>query len=324
MTTEVPINATTATTATAPKKKIGIHSIKSGRPAQPLRVIVYGPEGVGKSTFGAHAPDPVFVVPEDGLVNIEVPHFEPKTWEEVKEFVFSLINDEHDRKTLVFDTLDWLEPMCWQYVCRINSKPDLESFGYGKGHVAALEEWRKFLSWLDLLRKSKNMDIIMLGHSHVKTFNNPVGENFDRYCLKINEKAAGLLKEWSDVVMFATHETFAVKQTDKSKAKGVSSGARVMYTERRAGYDAKTRYPLPAKVPLDWNVFWNHVRAPGSGEKDRLVKELTGLMPQIADESKRKALNEWLGDSSLTVDDLRLGLNRVMNVMIEEKEGNNE
>lgn len=321
--------AAATTSATAPassqKKKIGIHSIKSGRPPQPIRAIVYGPEGVGKSTFGAHSPDPVFVIPEDGLVNIDVPHFEPKSWEELKEFIFSLINDEHDRKTVVFDTVDWLEPLCQQYVCRINDKSDIDAFGYGRGHVAALEEWRKFISWLELLRRAKNMNIVILGHSQVKTFKNPIGEDFDRYCLKINDKAAGLFKEWVDVVLFATHETFAVKKTDKAKAKGVSNGARVMYTQRHAGYDAKTRYPLPPKIALDWSVFWGAVKAPGIDEMTALRKELINLIPQVADESKRKAIGEWLADESLTVEDLRLGLNRVMSVMVEEKEeGENE
>ncbi len=311
-------------TASHQKKKIGIHSIKSGRPPQPIRAIVYGPEGVGKSTFGAHAPDPIFIIPEDGLVNIDVPHFEPRSWEELKDFIFSLINDEHDLKTLVFDTIDWLEPICHQYVCRINDKTDIDAFGYGRGHVAALEEFRKLISWLELLRRAKNMHIIILGHSQVKTFKNPIGEDFDRFCLKINEKAAGLFKEWVDVVLFATHETFAVKKTDKAKAKGVSNGARVMFSQRHAGYDAKTRYPIPSKIPLDWGVFWSAIKTPGVDEIAFLRKELVGLTPQVLDESKRKALETWLEDTSLTVDDLRLGLNRVMSVVVEEKEGNNE
>ncbi len=135
--------------------------------------------------------------------------------------------------------------------------------GFGKGYAAALDEWRKFLAQLERLR-AKGMHVVLLAHTHLKTFKNPLGEDFDRYELKLNLKAGGLLKEWCDAVLFANYETFAVKASGTTKAKGVSSGARYIYTERTAGYDAKNRYALPAQMALSWAEFESAARAGAS------------------------------------------------------------
>ncbi len=133
------------------------------------------------------------------------------------------------------------------------------------------------------------MHVVLLAHTHLKTFKNPLGEDFDRYELKLNLKAGGLLKEWVDALLFANHETFAVKkdQTSKfEKAKGVSSGARYIYTERTAGYDAKNRYALPAQMALSWAEF--EAAARKGADPAALLEAINAGLPLLdaADQAK--------------------------------------
>lgn len=220
----------------------------------PKRVLLYGPEGIGKSTFAAGAPAAISICPEDGTAQLDIDRFpEPHSWDDVMEAVRACTHDDHDRRTLVIDTLDWIEPFVWRHICTRDGKASVEDYGYGKGYTAALDEWRRLLTALDGLRKRRSMSVILLAHAHVKAYKNPEGEDYDRFGLKLNEKAGGLFKEWADAVLFANYETFVKTKENKTKAFG--GGARIVHTERRAAWDAKNRYGLPETLPLSWVDF---------------------------------------------------------------------
>ena len=253
--------ATTAThgNGTAAPSRMTLASVKKDIGPRPDRILLVGTEGVGKTTFAADAPNPIFVCAEDGLPPVlgSVPRFpEPTGISDVLEAVRVLIREEHDYRTLAIDTLDWLEPLIWRELCVRNGwldahgTPDIEKPGYGKGYVAATEEWRKLLGALDTLRERKGMEIILLAHATIKTFQNPAGNDYSRYESKLHKGAASLVREWTDVNLFAVHEEF-VRET-KGKAKGVSTGRRVIHTERTAAWDAKNRYALPSELPLNY------------------------------------------------------------------------
>lgn len=255
--------------------RMNLGSVVKGKLARPVRVLVHGTEGVGKSTFAADAPKPIFLCSEDGTAQLEIERFpEPRTWAEALEAVDEL-DATHDYKTLVVDTLDWLEPLAWAHVCKAGKKESIEDFGYGKGYTAALDQWRLFASKLDRLRNHRAMNIVLVAHSWIRPFANPEGENFDRYELKLHKAAAGLLKEWSDAVLFATWEQATVK--DGSKAKGISTGSRVMRTERRAAFDAKNRYGLPFEMPLSWTEFFAAVQRGEPESAEALTAEALKL-----------------------------------------------
>ena len=258
-----------------------------GRLAKPIRALVFGVEGVGKSTFAAGAPAPIFLCAESGTSELDVDRFpEPTTWAEVFEAIDELGTTDHKYQTLVIDTLDWIEPMCWQVVC---DKPDdkgvrhenIESRGYGKGYNIAVDEWRKLLARLERLRNVKGMHIVMLAHSWIKSFKNPEGDDFDRYEMKLNNKAAGLLKEWCDVVMFANYEILVAKKSNKTR--GVDSDARLLHTQRRAAWDAKNRYDLPESLSLDWTTFFEAAKAHRPGEPANFRARISELLAAVTD-----------------------------------------
>jgi hypothetical protein len=241
----------------APRPKI-LQGLTARRLVKPPRVLVYGQAGVGKSTFAAGAPKPIFVGAEDGTSELEVYRYPGKldSGDDLFEAIDVLEREEHDFKTVVLDTVDWAEPLIWESVCKEAGKAGkgIESLGYGKGYTRAAEWCVRFLKRLEVLRAAKGMAIVLLGHSSIRTFKNPSGDDYDHYTLKMHEKAAGVLREWCDDVLFAAQETFAVAK-DGGRAKGVTSGARVLHTQNMASFFAKTRHALPERLPLDWGEF---------------------------------------------------------------------
>jgi len=243
-----------------------------------MRVLLYGVEKVGKSSFAAGAPGAIFVCPEDGLTSIDAPRFpEPTWWGEVLGSIEELRTGDHQYQNLVLDTLDWLEPLIWDHICQRDTKTDIEDYGYGKGYTAALAEWRRLVADLERLRKERGMGVILLAHSWIKSFKNPEGDDFDRYEMKLNLKAGGFIKEWCDAVLFANHETYA-HQDDKKRVRGVSTGARLIHTERSAAWDAGNRYNLPAEMPLDWATFAAAVEANRTADPAVLRARITALL----------------------------------------------
>jgi hypothetical protein len=256
-------------------------NIVAGRQDKPIRALVYGVEGVGKSTFGAGAPAPIFLGAEDGTAHLDVQRFPmPATWQDVLDAVRILTTEAHKYQTLVIDTLDFAEPMVWDFICKRDNQPNVEAYGYGKGYAAALDEWRVFLAALDRLRAAKGLHLVLLAHSWIKPFRNPEGEDYDRHELKLRPNVGGLVKEWTDAVLFANFETFAPKEKGK-KTKGVSTGARILHSTRTAAYDAKNRYSLPEVLPLSWDDFFEAARAHQPASADDLLAAIRGKIPDL-------------------------------------------
>lgn len=250
--------------ASAPQSRMTLAAVTRGKVKKPHRIVGYGPEGIGKSSFAAGAPNPVFLPLEDGTNHLDVARLpKAETWREAREAVRMLLNEKHSYETLVVDTLDALEALLWRHMIDRDKFADekgktplrdIESYGFGKGYTKALEDWRAFLKDLELL-SAKGMHIILLAHSWVKSFKNPAGEDYDRYELKLHAKAAGLIKEWAESVLFMNYETFAKKDERTKRVRGIDTGARLIFTERRAAYDAKHRGNLPESLPLSWADF---------------------------------------------------------------------
>lgn len=280
--------------------RMSLGAVQKGPVEQPIRAVLYGPPGVGKSTFAASAPQPIFLGAEKGTAQLDVVRFpQPHAWVEVSEAIKELLTQEHDFRTLVIDTLDWIEPLCHRHIAKSQGKEDIDDIGYGRGYNMAVDQWRLLLSRLEMLVDRKGMNIILLAHSHIRSFKNPEGDDFDRYELKIHHKAAGVIQEWADEVLFANYETFT--HESKGRVRGIDSGARIIHTTRHAAFDAKNRSSLPESIPLSWEDYAAAAKAKAPAPPDKIKAGIETLLEGVEDESLTKRVRaavERANDSS--------------------------
>ena len=225
----------------------------------PPRVTIHGTGGVGKTTMASQAPKPAFIFTETGRGNIPVEFgLETESYAEVLKALNELATSDHDRQTLVIDSLDHLEPLNWSHICEHHDKDSIEAFGYGRGYKEALSEWRELFRRIDALIEAKNMAVVLIAHSQVKRFDDPVNESYDRYQIKLHESASALVYEWSDVVGYAHKEVVTTKSDTgfgNQRNRGISTGVRVLQCQETASAVAKNRYSIPEKIDLSWSAL---------------------------------------------------------------------
>ena len=245
-----------------------LESIQRGRQSRPPRVLLYGVEGIGKSTFGSEAPKPIFIQTEDGLDEIECDRFPLATkLDDVFTSLKTLRTETHDYETVVIDSLDWLERLVWDKLCDQYSVASIEKVdgGYARGYMLALTMWREILDHLNALR-IRGMVIILVAHSKVERFEDPESSPYDRYSPRLHKHAGALINEWCDAVLFATRKMrtqsedagFNRKRT-VAHAIGKDGGERIMRAYGSPSCVAKNRYGIAEELPLSWNAFVNAV-----------------------------------------------------------------
>lgn len=243
-----------------------LESITRGKENKPPRLFAYGQEGVGKSTFGAAAPNPIFIQTEDGLGEIATAKFPlAKCLDDVLKSLAALRDEPHDFQTVVLDSADWLERLVWDRVCQDFGVRSIEKAdgGYGKGYVHALTYWRQIVNLLNDLRDRRGMIVIVIAHSKVERFEDPENSAYDRYTPRLHKLATGLLCEWVDAVLFATKRFRVQKeqgtgfQGDRAIATaiGADGGERILRTVGSPACIAKNRFGLPSEIPLSWLAF---------------------------------------------------------------------
>lgn len=233
-----------------------------------VKVVLYGPEGIGKTTFASKAPEPLFIDTEGSTTRLNVRRLPaPQSYAMVLEQVQWVLNHPTVCKTLVLDTADWTQRLCTNEVCARLKLSGIEDLGYGKGYSYVYEQFGRVLNLLDQA-VDRGINVIITAHAAMRKFEQPdeMGA-YDRWELKLNNSQkcsiAGMVKEWADMVLFANYETIVVKnENKKGKAQG---GQRVMYTTHHPCWDAKNRFDLPEKLPFDFaqvaHCFLNEVSA---------------------------------------------------------------
>ena len=225
-----------------------LQNIKRGVVARPQRVIIYGPEGVGKSTLASGFPSPLFVDTEAGTAHIDVNRVLVGSLAEIDSLVDELCSTKHEFKTFVLDTIDWAEGLIVDAVVAGENSPkvnSIEDFGYGKGYVLVGKRAGDFLRNLNRLMEI-GMNVVFLAHSRRVKFEQPesVG-TYDKYELKLTKNVAPLVKEWADALLFMN---FRVVIKD---GKGQGGNERVLYTSPQAPWEAKNRHNLPEVMAVD-------------------------------------------------------------------------
>ena len=231
-------------------------SIKKNTAIAAPRIMVYGVEGIGKTSFAAQSPDPIFILTEDGLGSLKVDHFPiAQKPADVLDAIAALASENHKFKTVVLDSVDWLDNLIWQDV---EATHDAKDLAYGKGAMIVAERWREVLAGLNYLRNDKGMCVILIAHTQIKRFDSPEVEPYDRYQPKLQERSNAILREWCDAVMFANYRTVIRKDDvgfNQTNNRGVSTGERLLFTSERPAYMAKNRYSLPESLPMTWEAF---------------------------------------------------------------------
>jgi AAA domain len=313
----------------APRKSC-LSGGSTGIVRNPERILVYGPEGIGKSTFAAKANACAFIPLESGDDEIDVTFRtdSPQTFDELLQQVSDFTIEDHSYETLALDGLGVCETLIWQAATKRMKVQSIEEPGWGKGYNEALIEWKQLLASLDRLRAKRNMRVILIGHSIIKTFKNPMGEDYDRYQISLNEKAGALLKSWATTVFFAHHEEFASAKQGK-RAKGMFTGNRVLETERTAAWDAKNRHALPEQIALDWHEYASLVDdfygiTQTTATCDELKSDIADLIDQVNPDPKQLArITESVSkarDNSRTLKQIKSRLEEIL----KQKEPNHE
>lgn len=259
-----------------------------------VRVLVHGVNGIGKTKFGLDSPGPLFFSAERSLLPDEIPVIEPTSWKDLLEMVDTLIKIPMEGcRSLILDTADWLEPKSVRHVCERDhfppkrklilpdGRPFLKGYGYGDGSEVLVQEWRLLLAGLDRLHVTHGWNIIMLAHSGHHRQKNAEGDDFDIIGPKLDKKVADLLCEWADAVLYAEfrkREIYAADPDDaRSKAKYISDGERICWTQHRGAHRAKNRASIPASIPFSWASFARYALADVSALRKQVEERLSRL-----------------------------------------------
>lgn len=223
-----------------------------GPQVRPPRIVIYGGHGIGKSTLGANFPNPIFISTEDGLTSINTTSF-PKadSLSDVENNIKTLIKEEHDFKTVVLDSVDWLvEPLINDF---IESSYEAKDLAYGKGNMLIAEKFRTILQGFDILSKKKNMNVLLIAHAAVVRYENPMTEPYDQFRPKLPNRCNALLQEWADVMAYAAFKVI-VKKSDagfnNTVNRGITTGDRLLHMIEAPAYIAKNRYNAPEAIPM--------------------------------------------------------------------------
>lgn len=277
--------------ATAVMRRMVLSAItKNSRDTGPCFDVLYGVEGVGKSTFANDCEEPVFIASERGLKSIKckAKFPEPKCWQDVLDALESLRVDPHGYKTVVIDTIDMVAQLLMAHVC---SREGWTSEGfekYGRGCKVWLQDWLALIRALDALQDERGMSVLLIAHAVTKRFPNPSGNDYDRFGMNVVGKdAPDLFLRRADSVMFAAFEELTT-DPEKGRVKGISTGIRWLHTVRTAAWDAKNRYGLPARIAFDWETF-SAARTAGLAESlESMVAEVKSYQPKLAKDRQEK------------------------------------
>lgn len=285
--------------------------IIKGKIKKAKKVVIYGPEGIGKSTFASKFPDPVFIDTEGSTNDMDVARLpRPTSWIMLLEELQYVEKNPGVCKTLVIDTIDWAEQLCVEHICAKHNKSGIEDFGYGNGYIYTKEEFGRFLNKLtDVIETGVN--VVLTAHAQLRKFEQPdeMGA-YDRWELKLGKKTQSqtspLVKEWADMLLFCNYKTYSIAVDDKGKKHKAQGGKRVMYTCHHPCWDAKNRYNLPDECELDYGVIAGIIEQttqmlPSGTEQKATVREtppaptpdpvLTGTEGNQMDLNDRKAKN---------------------------------
>jgi AAA domain-containing protein len=247
----------------------------------PARMVVFGPPGVGKSTFACAAPEVLALDYEQGLDEIGPARVQGgETWDASMKLVREACTAPGGHRTVVVDTIDRLEDQATLEVCREGKKKSLSDFGYGDGYEAVATKWRELLFVLESAR-AHGREVILVAHVQSKIQDDPMLGKYDKFIAALSKRCWGATHRWADAVLFANYEQGLIE------GRAIMTGSRVLYTSAGTGYDAKNRWGLPTVLPLSWGSF-----ASARASLARTADEVRASIRSLATDADAKAKAE--------------------------------
>jgi hypothetical protein len=267
-----------------------LKNVTTGRQMKPMIHTIFGLPGVGKTTWASRFPNCLILDLEHGSNSLEVARISSITdLNQFKLALSSLLTEPHDYKTVAIDSIEALESLIADAVCKEGSVETIEKYdgGYGKGYQRSRELMREIMMTLKGLTE-KGMTAILIGHSQVKTHNDPAENvSFDRYIMRVNDKMGAVIRDLSDNVFFACHKVSTY--SEKGKTRAISDGERVIKTEWRAAFDAKNRLGLPFEIPLSYQAFSEAINNLKPKNVNELREETQALLKGLDAETRPRA-----------------------------------
>lgn len=291
------------------------------------KVVLYGPEGIGKSTFAGKFPEPLFIDTEGSTRHLDVARLpKPSSWSMMLEEIRYVRDTPGVCKTLAVDTLDWAEQLCVKHICDKSQKNGIEDFGYGKGYVYVSEEFGKLLNLLDEVIE-RGINVLGTAHAKMRKFEQPEETGaYDRWEMKLSKNVAPLVKEWADALLFANYKIITVRTGEDKKTVKAQGGRRVMYTCHHPCWDAKNRWDLPEEAEFDFTaiapyIFTGDAKSAAEESKSARVQGKAVEIASVLDEEPEqeapqtvlgidpmipKALADLMQQNNVTEEEIRL------------------
>lgn len=236
-----------------------LSTVQQGPKILPPRMLIWGDNKIGKTTFASGAPNPLIIQAERGADAIGVDRTPPiESYAELLDWLRDLATEDHDYRTVVIDSLSKVQDLLELRVQEILGVQSMEQVGYGKAYVRLAEEFRGFLDALDYLRDQRGMGAVIIGHSEIRTYAAPDVDSYDRLEPKGHKKIVPLVCDWSDVIGHASYKVYTKQEDEgfgRTRTRGLGTGERVLHLEERPAYKAGNRYSLPPEIPLSWDAF---------------------------------------------------------------------
>ena len=302
---------------------------KKANPNKPYRIMVHGLEGVGKSTLGAKAEKPLFISPEGGADQLTDNEGKPvdempgiKNWATLKNALQKVLTEQHDFKTLVLDSADWIESLCHAEILGTGTKTiTTVDGGYGSGYRKAQSMHKELIDLVSAIREQRAMNVIVTAHSHVKHVKDPeMMEDYDAFEIKCHEYVSSMWREWVDALFFVRFKTYIKTGDDTQKSRAIGTGSRVLYTEKRPAFQAKNRFGLPPELEFTLEI-WNELKkyiARGVSPHS-IKKEITELLSLTSDENLREKVIDTTKKAGENLPQLEAILNRLKQVTTQKE-----